>query len=110
MASSTSEQIVTPDDGDGGFYVPDPSQYYVRFLAQPAAADDVTGLYGLRPVTYDALDVIEASAAASWSGGWTRQQGTIEVGGVTLDVWLNRASQNQWTNPRGGERLWVVRG
>lgn len=110
VSESMMDQIVLPSDADGGLYQPDADRHYVRFVAQPATAAAIEGLYLIPLLTYFTQAEIEAAAATSFTTYWTEQTNTIEVAGQTYKAWLDRRSTSQWTpNGQSGERYHVFR-
>ncbi len=110
VSSSSTAQIVMPDDGDGDPYQPDANRHYVRFLAQPSTAAAIDGLYSVPLITYDSLEAKQARATQWWTTSWNRQADDVVVNGVTYNVWLNRQTVSFWySNPRSGERFHAFR-
>ena len=84
----------------------------MRFIAQPAAQDDVTGVIDIRLpyLTYNPLADIETSAEESFMRVWRRQMNTVDIGGITHDVWLNRISTTRHNTAFGGSTIFTFRG
>ena len=115
VVSGSTPQLTLPGGPwDNSEYIPVPgvNTRYVRFIAQPQARDDVSGLIDIRLpyLSYDSLADVEASAEESFTRNWRLQANTVEIGGVTHEVWLNRQNQNLHNTAFGGATIYTFRG
>ena len=111
VSQSTMDQITMPDSGHDASYGIDRTLFYVRFIAQPASAATIEGVTVPVPtITYTSLADIQTVASNTFMNRWITQPNTVEINGVTYNVYLNRVSTNQYT--RGGrdaEQMLVFR-